>query len=315
MSDQRVSSPPRAKRARPRNVRAMVDMQKHLPLIVVATTIVALAVVYFVYDLLARGPSCDQLFEQTASRFDGKLATGKISVAFTLGRQGVQKIDDGNQKVAIHLKNCCITRQLGGISGSRFQRCVEGAKQYETQIVQLVAASKEAKAANDRRDFQAAAEKTAVAQQAAGNAEIQQAEVGAAATNPQPSQKGTESAEVEEQEPNDTIFQANSVTVGQSISGEISKADDVDFFKFHYDGNLRDRVAIKLENPSPSLRPSLTQFDQAKSRCRRKRGFNPRGRSGNDDLCRARGRFLSARCWLFGIYGSLQAQRRTAGGL
>lgn len=264
MSDRRVSSPPRAKRARPRHVRAMADMQKQLPLIVVATMIVALAVVYFVYDIFARGPSCDQLFEQTASRFDGKLAAGKISVAFALGRQGVQKIDDGNQKVAIHLKNCCITRQLGGISESRFQRCVDGAKQYETQIVQLVAASKEAKAANDRRDFQAAAEKTAVAQQAANDASEKETEIGAAAANPQPAQAVAEGTELTEKEPNDTILQANPFIVGQSVSGEISKPGDLDFFKFHYDSNRRDRVAVKLENLSASLRPWVTEFDQAK---------------------------------------------------
>lgn len=265
MSDQRASAPPRAKRARPRSVPAMADMQKHVPLIVIATMLVALAVVYFVYDIFARAPSCDQLFEQTASRFDGNLAAGKISVAFTLGRQGLQKIDDRNQKVAIHLKNCCITRQLGGISESRFQRCVDGADQYEDQIVRLVANSKEAKAASDRHDFKVAAVKTAAAQQHANEAEAKEAAVGDAAKNPLPSQRGAEASEAAEQEPNDTIFQANAVAVGQSVSGEISMADDVDFFKFHYDGNLRDRVAIRLENPSPSLRPALTQFDHAKN--------------------------------------------------
>jgi hypothetical protein len=266
MSDRPVPRLPRSKpktrsRAPARGAR---DNPLVLSLTVVAAMTVALAVVYFVYEIFARAPTCDQLFEQTASRFDGKLASGKLSVAFALGRQAVQKIDDGNQKVAIHLKNCCLTRQLGGISESRFERCTESAKQYESAIVQVVAASQEAKAANDRRDFRTAAEKSAITRQSVGEAQSHEAEAGEAASDPQGA-RGAAFGELREQEPNDTIFQANHVTVGQSVTGQISKPDDVDFFRFHYDGQLRDRVGIKLENKSPQLQLAANEFDAAKS--------------------------------------------------
>ncbi len=68
-----------------------------------------------------------------------------------------------------------------------------------------------------------------------------------------------------EQEPNDSILQANIIKIGQKVGAEISKTDDHDFFKFQYTAELRDKVNITFENKSTSLRPNVKIYDKNKS--------------------------------------------------
>jgi hypothetical protein len=70
-----------------------------------------------------------------------------------------------------------------------------------------------------------------------------------------------------EQEPNNTILQANVAEMGATIAGEINPANDVDFFKFQYrnEKKRRDIVVARLENRSATLRPSLSLYNEDKS--------------------------------------------------
>jgi hypothetical protein len=70
-----------------------------------------------------------------------------------------------------------------------------------------------------------------------------------------------------EQEPNNTVLEANTATLGSSISAEINPSDDRDFFKFQYqDGkNRRDFIAVHLENQSATLEPAIQVLNEDKS--------------------------------------------------
>jgi hypothetical protein len=68
-----------------------------------------------------------------------------------------------------------------------------------------------------------------------------------------------------EQEPNDSILQANSIPMGVTVAGEISKPDDDDYFRLHYDSKLRDVVLVRLENTSTTLMAKLTLYNSNES--------------------------------------------------
>jgi len=68
-----------------------------------------------------------------------------------------------------------------------------------------------------------------------------------------------------EQEPNNTVFEATPINYTHDTIGEISDDKDTDYFKFRLSGELRDKVTIRLESNSPSLRPHLTVYDSNKS--------------------------------------------------
>ena len=69
----------------------------------------------------------------------------------------------------------------------------------------------------------------------------------------------------EEQEPNDTIFQANLFEVGHEVNAEISNAKDQDFFKFRYKAKLRDKITVSMESRSTTLRPHVKVYNKNKS--------------------------------------------------
>lgn len=69
----------------------------------------------------------------------------------------------------------------------------------------------------------------------------------------------------EEQEPNDTIFQANLFEVGHEVNAEISNAKDQDFFKFRYKAKLRDKITVSMESRSTTLRPHVKVYNKDKS--------------------------------------------------
>jgi len=69
----------------------------------------------------------------------------------------------------------------------------------------------------------------------------------------------------EEQEPNDTIFQANLFKVNHEVNAEISNPKDQDFFKFQHKAKLRDKIAVSMESRSTTLRPHVTIYNKDKS--------------------------------------------------
>jgi len=143
--------------------------KSQLPLIIVAATAVLLALIYFVYQGTGRS-KCDSIFEQTADRLSGNLKFINITGELALGRETVQKLTEGSQKVALHLKTCCIAERTGTLNADQFQVCMNGAKDYETKVTQVVTNIKEAKAAEEQQNPELAREKTEQARKTANEA-------------------------------------------------------------------------------------------------------------------------------------------------
>jgi hypothetical protein len=141
-------------------------LKSQLPLIIVAATAVLLAVIYFARPR----PKCDSIFEQTADRVRGNLEFINIKGGLVLGREKVQELTEGSQKVALHFKTCCIAQQAGTLNADQFQVCMNGAKDYEAKVVQVVNNIKEAKAAEEQQKPELARQKTEQAKEAANDA-------------------------------------------------------------------------------------------------------------------------------------------------
>jgi len=144
-------------------------LKSQLPLIIVAATTVSLVIIYFVYQGVVHS-NCDSIFEQTDNRLRGNLEFIKIKGELVLGREKVQELAEGPQKVALHLKTCCIAQEARTMSTDQFQVCMNGAKDYETKIVQVVTNIKEVKAAEEQRNPELAKQKTEQAKEAANEA-------------------------------------------------------------------------------------------------------------------------------------------------
>ena len=130
---------------------------------------VSLTVAWLVYRTFVHS-KCDSIFEQTADRLSGNLKFINITGELVLGREKVQELTEGSQKVALHLKTCCIAQRAGTLNADQFQVCMNGAKDYETKVVQVVINIKEAKAAEEQQKPELAKEKTEQARQAANEA-------------------------------------------------------------------------------------------------------------------------------------------------
>jgi hypothetical protein len=125
-------------------------LKSQLPLIVIAATVCLLTLMWFVYRSLGRS-RCDSIFEQTADRVHADLEFIKVKGGVTLGAEKVQDLTDSSQKVGIHLKSCCIAQQSKMLNADQFQVCMSGAKDYQTQIIQVATNIKEAAAADSSR--------------------------------------------------------------------------------------------------------------------------------------------------------------------
>jgi tetratricopeptide (TPR) repeat protein len=68
-----------------------------------------------------------------------------------------------------------------------------------------------------------------------------------------------------EQEPNNTIFEANIIKLGQDVEAETAAPDDHDYFKFKFDTRPRDKVTVRFESRSTSIRPNIIVYDGNKS--------------------------------------------------
>jgi len=235
-------------------------LKGQLPLIILAATVVLLTLVW----LFRPHPECDSIFEQTADKVQANLDFIKVKGKLVLGSERVQDLTDASQKVALHLKSCCIAQQTGKLTADQFQVCISGAKDYQTQIIQVATNIKEADAAEKQQKPELAKQKTDAAKAAASEVprtEKTLARVTETPSAPVPAKDGAE------QEPNNTIPQANIAEIGTNIRAEINRADDIDFFKFqHRDPKKRrDIVLVHLENRSTTLRPSLILHNEDKS--------------------------------------------------
>jgi hypothetical protein len=238
-------------------------LKSQLPLIVIAATVCLLTLMWFVYRGLGRS-RCDSIFEQTADRVQADLDFIKVKGGVTLGTEKVQELTDSSQKVGLHLKSCCIAQQAKALNADQLQVCMSGAKDYQTQIIQVATNIKEAEAAEKQQKPELAKQKTAEAKEGANKLLSTEKTLAKAIETPSASPSVKSGAE---QEPNNTIPQANVAEMGTTIVGEVTPADDVDFFRFQYrDANKRrDKIVVRLENRSTTLRPSLILHNEDKS--------------------------------------------------
>lgn len=251
-------------------------LQKHIPLIVVATTTVVLATAYFIYDRLR--PRCDALFEQTATRLrlGGDFESIRTKGELFIGREKVQELTESNSNVALHLKACCIAQQAGTLGQDRVQACIDGAKDYEAKIFQATNIINEAQAAKEQGNTQVLSQKAEQAKQAvdaviSAAAALPRLDVASRRAPDDGVRDGGVAAALAvkggvEQEPNNSLLEANLAQIGTTIVGEISPAGDVDTYLFHYVSKLRDIVQVKLSNQSTTLTPALALYNQSKAR-------------------------------------------------
>ena len=73
-------------------------MKKQKPLAIVALSVVVLVSAYFIYDHFR--PRCDSIFEQTSTRLGGNLELIKSKGELFVGREKLQELSEGSQKVA-----------------------------------------------------------------------------------------------------------------------------------------------------------------------------------------------------------------------
>ena len=140
-------------------------MKKQKSLVVIAVTLVVLVVAYFGYDLIVR-QRCDGIFEQTSTRLGGNIEFIKTKGELFVGREKVQELAEGSQKVALHLKTCCIAQRSGIMTPEQFQGCINGAKDYENRILQVSTILGEAQTAKDQGNQQLVEQKAAQAREA-----------------------------------------------------------------------------------------------------------------------------------------------------
>lgn len=242
-------------------------LKKQLPLILIAATGVLLVLIYFVYRGLTHN-KCDSIFQQTADKLGGSLEVIKFKGSLLLGQEKIQELAEGSQKVALHLKTCCIAQDAGNMSGDQFQVCINGAREYEAKIAQVATNISEARAAQEQGNAQLVQQKTEQARQSASAATTTEKQMENLVKPLPPITLPIKSGS--EQEPNHTILQANVAEMGTGIAGEIAPANDVDFFQFQYRDakNRRDIIAVRLENHSPTLRPSVALYNEDKSLAR-----------------------------------------------
>ena len=139
-------------------------MKKQKSLTILAVTGVVLVIAYLIYDRIR--PRCDSIFEQTTTKLVGNLEFIKTKGELFVGREKVQELAEGPQKVALHLKTCCVAQQGGSLSPDQFQGCINGAKDYESKILQVTTIINELQEAKDQGNKQIVEQKSAQAKEA-----------------------------------------------------------------------------------------------------------------------------------------------------
>jgi hypothetical protein len=150
--------------------RNVLKSQLPLSLLVLAATAVLLTIIYFVYRGFLPHSKCESIFEQTTDQLRGNLDVVKMNGDLVLGREKVQDLTESSQKVALHLKTCCIALEAGAMNADQFQVCISGAKDYETKFVQVATNIKEVKAAEEQQKPEIAKQKTEQSKEAANEA-------------------------------------------------------------------------------------------------------------------------------------------------
>jgi hypothetical protein len=122
--------------------------------VILAGTIVVLAIAYFAYDLIKPKMTspCESIFQQTATTFKSNLEIIKSKGELSIGQEKIQDLTEASQRVALNLKTCCIMSENGKLSSDEFLKCQAMGDQYSNQInslAQNVSAAQQASASGD----------------------------------------------------------------------------------------------------------------------------------------------------------------------
>lgn len=162
-------------------------MKTQKPLTIVAVAGVVLVLAYLLYDHFGRA-GCDSIFEQTATKVGGSAEFLKSKGELFVGREKVQELAESSQKVALHLKACCVAQRSGNLNAEQLQGCMNGAKDYESKILQVSSILSEAQAAQDQGNQQVLEQKTAQAKEAVSAASKSASELAGVVATLAPSQ-------------------------------------------------------------------------------------------------------------------------------
>jgi type II secretory pathway pseudopilin PulG len=212
--------------------------------------------------------SCQGVFEQTAPRLEANIELIKNKGGFAVSQEKVQELTEGAQKVGLHLKTCCSVLEGGKLNPDQFQQCIARASAYDRQIAETarqvdVAATAQAQgqtAVVEQQKTQIASSlKSAASEVTALGRQVAQ-------LSPKPSgQPDANTRSGSEGEPNDNKASAADLASDTPIDGEIASTEDHDNFRFMSGASVRDRVIVRLENRSDTLRPYVKVFGPDKA--------------------------------------------------
>jgi len=217
------------------------------------------------------GSGCEDIFEQAAPTLSANIEIIESKGAFAVGHEQIQELTESAQKVGLHLKTCCTVLQGGKLDPGQFQQCMDKAASYERKIIQVVQQVSEAAEAKANGAADVVAVKVAninqTIQKASADVETlarQVAQIKPVVARPEPVRPVIGSGQ--ETEPNNVAAQATELPLNGEMAGEITSNEDSDYFKLLPSKDLRDRVVVKLQNYSESLRPYFTLYNDKKSK-------------------------------------------------
>jgi hypothetical protein len=219
---------------------------------------------------------CEGIIEQTAPRLEANLEIIQNKGAFAVSREKIQELSEGAQKVGLHLKTCCSVLEGGRLDPGQFQQCVDKASAYEKQVALVVRQVTEAAEAKEKGASSVVEEKVSQIAQTIQAASGEVAAFGQQVAQIKRPQQQPKPVEIlssgSEKEPNDTAASATVLPMGEQISGEVANVGDSDYYKLVGSMSVRDRVRVRLENLSDTLRPNLLLYNQDKALLRQ--GYN-----------------------------------------
>lgn len=207
--------------------------------------------------------SCEGIFEQTAPKVAAHLEIIKNRGDFAVSHETIQELSESSQKVGLHLKTCCSVLEDGKLNPAQFQQCLDKASAYDRKIALVAQQVTEAAEAKEKGTKDIVENKMAHINQTIQAATNDAEKFMQLIPTPKPA-KDKKTRDLES-EPNNTAAQATELRLSGEILGEVSTTEDPDYYKLVTTKHLRDRVLIRLQNLSESLRPSMTLYNQKKS--------------------------------------------------
>jgi hypothetical protein len=130
-------------------------MQKALIIFVAAGSLIA-----GIFVWLHRPGPCAAIMEQTTQKLNLSLDVIKAKGALVIGGEKVQNVSENARNVGEHLTACCDAQHSDHpLPPDQYLACVNGARNYETKIVQITNIIKEADQAKQQGNAQLAEQK------------------------------------------------------------------------------------------------------------------------------------------------------------